>query len=101
MEYLEESTVEPTVATLRAVLLLAINSLFDPKSGNIGQQIALASRLALHLDTQLETKQLPPEDANMMQSMHSTIFSLDNQIASCLDRPAYFPEPVWYMPQAL
>jgi hypothetical protein len=94
MEHLEASTVEATVATLRAVLLLAINSLFDPKSGNIGQQIALASRLALDLEAKLEHQELPPRDGEMMRNMHSTIFSIENVIASTLDRPACFPEPV-------
>ncbi|KAF2112535.1 hypothetical protein BDV96DRAFT_579867 [Lophiotrema nucula] len=89
MKYLEASTVEPTIPTLRAVLLLAINSLFEPKSGNIGQQVALATRLALSLEKQ----DLGPEDAAMIHNMHLTIFSIENEIASTLDRPATFPEP--------
>ena len=94
MEHLEATTVEPTIGTLRAVLLLAFHSLFDPKSGNIGQQIALATRLALNLESRLELQELPNEDAEMLRNMHSTIFSLENEIASTLDRPATFPEPV-------
>ncbi|KAF2791226.1 hypothetical protein K505DRAFT_339734 [Melanomma pulvis-pyrius CBS 109.77] len=97
MAYLEASTMEPTVATLRALLLFAINSLFDPKSGNIGQQVALASRLALSLEANLEARLdsqgLGPDDAIMIRNMHSTIFCLENEIASALDRPATFPEP--------
>jgi hypothetical protein len=99
MEHLEASTVEPTITTLR-VLLLAINSLFDPKSGNIGQQMALASRLALNLEAKLEVQDLPAEDAEMIHNMHSTIFSIENEIASTLDRPASFPEPVCQGPRA-
>jgi hypothetical protein len=94
MEHLEASTVEPTITTLRAVLLLAINSLFDPKSGNIGQQVALATRLALNLEATLELQEISPEDTEMIRNMHSTIFSIENEIASTLDRPATFPEPV-------
>ncbi|PSN74611.1 hypothetical protein BS50DRAFT_19803 [Corynespora cassiicola Philippines] len=97
MEYLEASTVDPTIETLRAVLLLAINSLFDPKSGNIGQQVALATRLALDLEAKLdlEPQEMEPNDAKVLRNMHSTIFSLENEIASTLDRPATFPEPTW------
>ncbi|KAF1995492.1 hypothetical protein P154DRAFT_538741 [Amniculicola lignicola CBS 123094] len=89
MLFLEASTEETTISTLRAVLLLAINSLFDPKSGNIGQQVALATRLALNLELQ----ELSPEDSETIRNMHSTIFSIENEIASTLDRPATFPEP--------
>ncbi|KAF2736214.1 hypothetical protein EJ04DRAFT_551446 [Polyplosphaeria fusca] len=90
-KYLEASTVETTIATLRAVLLLAVNSLFDPKSGNIGQQVALAARLALNLEKQ----DLSPEDTTLLRNMQATIFSIENEIASTLDRPATFPEPDW------
>lgn len=94
MEHLEAATVEPTIATLRSVLLLAINSSFDPKTGNIGQQVALAGRLAFDLESKRELQELEPNDVEMLRTMHMTIFSLENQVASTLDRPALFPEPV-------
>ncbi|KAJ4363569.1 hypothetical protein N0V83_009865 [Neocucurbitaria cava] len=93
MGYLEAATVEPTIATLRSVLLLAINSSFDPKSGNIGQQVALAARLAFDLESKRELQELEPNDVEMLRTMHMAIFSLENQVASTLDRPALFPEP--------
>lgn len=94
MEHLDAATVDPTIATLRSVLLLAINSSFDPKSGNSGQQIALAARLAFDLESKRELQELEPNDVEMLRRMHMTIFSLENQVASTLDRPALFPEPV-------
>jgi hypothetical protein len=94
MEYLEAATLEPTIATLRSVLLLAINSCFDPKTGNIGQQVALAGRLAFDLESKRELQELEPNDFEMLRTMHMTIFILENQVASTLDRPALFPEPV-------
>jgi hypothetical protein len=94
MEHLEAATVEPTIDTLRAVLLLAINSLFDPKTGNIGQQIALATRLAYNLEAQRELQELAADEVEVLRNMHMTIFSIENEIASALDRPATFPEPV-------
>jgi hypothetical protein len=97
MGFLEASTMEPTIATLQALLLFAINSLFDPRSGNIGQQLALATRLAISLeanmDSKLESGEFTPADLDIIRKMHCTIFSLENEIASTLDRPATFPEP--------
>ncbi|KAF2995528.1 hypothetical protein E8E13_002176 [Curvularia kusanoi] len=95
MDHVEAATLEPTVDTLRAVLLMAINSLFDPKSGNIGQQIALAARIAYSLEAKAEQEAPTPSHANMLRNMHMTIFSIENEIASTLDRPATFPEPTW------
>lgn len=94
MEYLEAATPEPNIVTLRSVLLLAINSCFDPKTGNIGQQVALAGRIAFDLESKKQLKELEPKDAEMLRAMHMTIFTLENQVASTLDRPASFPEPV-------
>lgn len=94
MEQLEAATMDPNMATLRAVLLLAIHSSFDPKSGNAGQQIALAARLAFDLEAKAELQELEPTEIEVLRNMHMTIFSLENQIASTLDRPALFPEPV-------
>ena len=94
MDHIEAATLEPTVDTLRAVLLMAINSLFDPKSGNIGQQIALAARIAYSLEAKAEQEGSTPEHTEMLRNMHMTIFSIENEIASTLDRPATFPEPV-------
>ncbi|OSS48157.1 hypothetical protein B5807_07746 [Epicoccum nigrum] len=95
MDHVEAATLEPTVDTLRAVLLMAINSLFDPKSGNIGQQIALAARIAYSLEAKAEQEGSTPDHTEMLRNMHMTIFSIENEIASTLDRPATFPEPDW------
>ncbi|PVH95361.1 hypothetical protein DM02DRAFT_660216 [Periconia macrospinosa] len=95
MEYLEASTSDSNMDTLRAVLLLAINSLFDPKTGNIGQQTALAARLALTLESRCELQEMTSKDAWMLRNMHSTIFCIENELATTLDRPATFPEPAY------
>lgn len=94
MDYVEAATLDPNIDTLRAVLLMAINSLFDPKTGNIGQQIALAARMAYSLEATAEQEGSTPSDKEMLRNMHMTIFSIENEIASTLDRPATFPEPV-------
>lgn len=94
MEHLDAATVDADLATLRAVLLLAIHSSFDPKSGNMGQQIALATRLASDLEAKAALQELEANEVAMLWKMHMTIFSLENQLASTLDRPALFPEPV-------
>ncbi|KAJ4355762.1 uncharacterized protein N0V89_003782 [Didymosphaeria variabile] len=90
--YMEAATADATIQGLRAILLLAINSLFDPLKGNIGQQIALATRLAIALEQ--KGHELSPNDMITIRRMHTTIFSLENEIATVLDRPATFPEPV-------
>ncbi|KAJ4369519.1 hypothetical protein N0V86_009354 [Didymella sp. IMI 355093] len=95
MDHVEAATLEPTTDTLRAVLLMAINSLFDPKSGNIGQQIALAARMAYSLEATAEQEGSTPSNTETLRNMHMTIFSIENEIASTLDRPATFPEPDW------
>ncbi|CAI6334539.1 unnamed protein product [Periconia digitata] len=94
-EHLEASTSDSSIDTLRAILLLAINSLFDPKSGNIGQQVALATRLALALESRLEGHDPLSKEALIIRNMHSTIFCIENELGSALDRPATFPEPEW------
>jgi len=90
MGLLEACTTDPTMPTLRIILLLAISSLFEPRDGNIGQQIALASRLAIDL----ASNDLDQDDKEYLQQMHSVIFCLENEVATCLDRPATFAEPV-------
>jgi hypothetical protein len=94
MQDFEASTKEPNLATLRAVLLLAVNSLFDPKSGNVYQQIALASRLLFSLQARAHKSDPAHQDAKTLTTLHGVIFCLENEIASTLDRPAYLPEPV-------
>lgn len=94
MQHLEAATIEPNLATLRAILMLAIHSSFDPKSGNMGQQIALAARLIYDLESKGEIQEQRPGDNEMLWKIHMTIFTLENQVASTLDRPALFPEPV-------
>jgi hypothetical protein len=39
-------------------------------------------------------QELQPKEVEVLRNMHITIFSLENQVASTLDRPALFPEPV-------
>jgi hypothetical protein len=94
MENLEAATVEPDIATLRAVLLLALHSFFDPKTGNSGQQLALSARLAFDLEAKAELQESQPDEIEMLRRLHMSIYSLENQVASTLDRPALFPEPV-------
>ncbi|KAF2026948.1 hypothetical protein EK21DRAFT_102905 [Setomelanomma holmii] len=87
MEHLETATVEPNMETLQAVLLLAIHSSFDPKSGNFGQQIALAARLAFDLKAKGDLQELPPNEVEVLWHMHMTIFSLENQDTDlCFDK---------------
>jgi hypothetical protein len=91
MLLLDSCTAEADITTLKSILLLAIHSLTDPQSGNLGQQIALASRLVIELGTQ----DLPPEHSALLESMYSIVFCLENDMCGALDRPATLLEPTW------
>ncbi|TID22906.1 hypothetical protein E6O75_ATG02080 [Venturia nashicola] len=82
------ATVDPTVATLQVATLLALHSLLDPASGNIGQHIAFAIRLSIGLaDTD------GPDQDPRLWSLHTVVYSLENTVATALDRISTFPEP--------
>lgn len=101
MSDLETTTREASLTTLRAVLLLAINSLFDPKSGNVGQEVALAYRLYINLQEKSAIIPLGSEDTKALTIMYGIIFCLENEIASTLDRPTFVREPVCSWPSFL
>lgn len=85
---IENATVEPSLATLQVATLLALHSLLDPMSGNIGQHVGLAVRLLLGLaDTD------GPDVSPILWSLYPIVYILENQVATVLDRPTTFPEP--------
>ncbi|KAF2751431.1 hypothetical protein M011DRAFT_464167 [Sporormia fimetaria CBS 119925] len=93
MVHLEAPTSTPSITALRAVLLLAVSSLFNPKTGNIGQQVALASRLAIELDANFKVQRPLEKEVVTLRDFKAIIFCLENEFASTLDRPTFSPEP--------
>lgn len=89
MALLEANTAEAGIETLEITLLLALHGLGAPDRGNVHQQLGLASRLAIDL----ATHELAKEDVEALRNMTASIFCLQNEIASTLDRPATFAEP--------
>lgn len=85
---IENATVEPSIATLQVATLLALHSLLDPLSGNIGQHIGLAVRLSIGLaDTD------GPDVSPILWALYPIVYILEAQVATVLDRPNTFPEP--------
>lgn len=75
-----------SIETLQVTILLAIRSLFDPRAGSLGQQIAFARSLTLELTSRGLFRHSPLE-----LPIRRTLFCLDNLLGSVLDRPS---EPV-------
>lgn len=85
---LGNATVEPSLATLQVATMLALHSLLDPASGNIGQHIAFAVRLSIGLaDTD------GPDQDPMLWALYPVVYAFDNTVATALDRINTFPEP--------
>lgn len=75
------------ISTLRAITLLALHSLFDPRQGNTGQLIGFASRLVIDIGANSD------QETNI-RDIQMAIYCIDNQFATAIDRPSYLPEPV-------
>lgn len=75
--------VELSIEVLRAVLLLCLNSLFDPADGNMGQQITLAYRISVELGAGADE-----QTKRELQRLLRPLYSLGNQFARTLDRPS-------------
>ncbi|KAE9970492.1 hypothetical protein EG327_010253 [Venturia inaequalis] len=82
------ATVEPWLPTLQVAILLVLHSLLDPASGNIGQHIAFAIRLSIGLADTDGYDQDP-----MLWSLYPVVYSLENTVATALDRINTFQEP--------
>lgn len=88
LQHIETATAEPTIATLQAITLLAVYSLFEPTSGNFSQQIGFAVRLTIDLAVS-ETFDTPP----FLSTLQTTIYCLENLVCSIFVRPTSLQEP--------
>jgi hypothetical protein len=100
LQHIDHATADMSLITLQAITLLALHSLFDPQRGNFGQLIGFAARLAIDLGsgggTGSSTGRLDPPDQKevRMQRIYMSIYCMENQFATALDRPCFLPEPV-------
>jgi hypothetical protein len=93
LQHIDLATADISIITLQAITLLALHSLFAPQRGNFGQLIGLSARLAIDLGT--GSKPEPPDQKEVrMQQIYLSIYCLENQFATALDRPCFLPEPV-------
>lgn len=89
LKHIDSATANLTVETLQSIALLALRSLFDPQKGNFGQLIAFAARLAIDIGGQDI-----PAWGDSMRNIYTSIYCMESQFATVLDRPLFLPEPV-------
>lgn len=93
LQHIDHATADISIITLQATTLLALHSLFAPQRGNFGQLIGFSARLAIDLGT--GGKPDPPDQKEVrMQQIYLSIYCMENQFATALDRPCFLPEPV-------
>lgn len=88
LKHIDKATAEPSISALQVVVLLILYTLFDPKSGNISQQLGFAVRLAIDLAGSDNYDQ-----PSALLTLHKIIYCLENQVCSVLVRPTSLPEP--------
>lgn len=88
LRYIDSVTSHVSPVSLQAITLLALHGLFDPLATNFGQNIGLAARLAIDIAPDAQDRD------NRMCDISTTIYCLENQVSSVLDRPSFSPEPV-------
>lgn len=89
LKYIDKATAEPSISTLQVVVLLILYTMFDPKSGNISQQLGFAVRLAIDLAGP-DSDEPPPA----LLTLHKIIYCLENHVCSVLLRPTSLPAPL-------
>lgn len=88
----DKAAADITMGTLQAVTLAALHSMITPKEWSIGQLIGLAARLVIDLGSGDQPRGDPSEE-DQRQRIYKSIYCLENQYATTLDRPRLLPEP--------
>ncbi|KAK5058755.1 hypothetical protein LTR84_011019 [Exophiala bonariae] len=88
LKHIDKATAEPSISTLQVVILLILYTLFDPKSGNVSQQLGFAVRLAIDLAGSDSYEQ-----PSTLLTLHKIIYCLENHVCNVLVRPTSLPEP--------
>lgn len=87
---ISQITTETNITTLRLISLAALNCLFNPREGNFGQLIGLASRLAIELSQSSENTETKIQ-CDETNQLYMSIFCLENKFCATLDRPTLLP----------
>ena len=86
MKYIDRATAHTNVESLQAVIILAVHGLFQPKHGNVSQLIGFATRLMMDIERYCQNQ------GTSMHGIYTTLYCLENQCATVLDRPTLLPE---------
>lgn len=89
----DKAATDISIHTLETVTLAALHSLFSPQTGNIGQLIGLAARLAIDLGA-VDKPNNNSNERNKIEQIYKSIYCLENQYATALDRPGLLPPPM-------
>lgn len=89
----EKAATDISLQTLQVVTLAALHSLFSPQHGNFGQLIGLAARLAIDLGIRNRPRSDENED-NKINQVYMSVYCLENQYATAMDRPTLLPDPI-------
>ncbi|KAJ5761421.1 hypothetical protein N7533_003460 [Penicillium manginii] len=89
----DKAATDISIGTLETVTLAALHSLLSPQTGNIGQLIGLAARLAIDLGA-VDRPHINSNEENKIEQIYKSVYCLENQYATALDRPGLLPPPV-------
>ncbi|KAJ5979912.1 hypothetical protein N7481_007210 [Penicillium waksmanii] len=89
----DKAATDISMHTLETVTLAALHSLLSPQAGNIGQLVGLAARLAIDLGA-VDKPGYNSNEGNESEQIYKSIYCLENQYATALDRPGLLPQPV-------
>ncbi|OQE29489.1 hypothetical protein PENSTE_c002G06352 [Penicillium steckii] len=93
LKFFEKAATDISLQTLQVVTLAALHSLLSPQDGNFGQLIGLAARLAIDLGIGNRPRGNSNED-NKIPQIYKSVYCLENQYATAMDRPSLLPEPI-------
>lgn len=99
LAFFDSAATDISIPSLQAVTLAALHSLLSPQQGNCGQLIGLAARLAIDLSTS-DHPRVIRSDMATMQKIYMSIYCIENQFSTALDRPGLLPEPVTILPSS-
>lgn len=89
----DKAATDISMGTLEALTLAALHSLLSPQTGNVGQLIGLAARVAIDLGA-VDRPGNNSNEGDRIERICKSVYCLENQYATALDRPGLLPPPV-------
>lgn len=91
LEHFDRATTDTSIETLQAITLLALYSFFAPQAGNTGQLIGFAARMVMDIE-----RHDCQDQHIIIRRIYTSIYAMENQLATALDRPGLLLEPVCF-----